>query len=131
MTGFGHAQTGHGGFTLCCELSSLNHRSFDLNFYAPPYLMKFEARLRQRIQERIARGRILLCVYVTWGVEPGQRVRLCEENLREYLAAREHVERLTGAKDELDPAALVTAPFVLTPTRDEFGYRFDPTAVKP
>lgn len=121
MTGFGHAQVAHAGCTLCCELSSLNHRSFDLNFYAPPYLMKFEARLRQRVQGRVARGRLRMCMYVTGGAEPGQKVRFCEENLREYLAAQAAVERVTGVRFEVAPAALLTAPYVLVPVRDDFG----------
>jgi len=121
MTGFGHASLNHLDFSVSCEISSLNHRYFDLHYYAPPYLMKFEANLRRRVQSLVPRGRVRLAVHVTGSTEPGQRVRFCEENAREYLRGLEELEKMTGKTAELSLMQLVTAPNVLVPSRDEFS----------
>lgn len=120
MTGFGHAQVVHGEYSLSCELSSLNHRYFDLNFYAPPFLMKFEALVRGRVNASIKRGRLRLNLHLTGTTDPAHRLRFCEENLREYLRAWDTVRASLPEPGELRAAELLTAPFVLTPTREEF-----------
>ena len=120
MTGFGHAQVAHGDLVLSCELSSLNHRYFDLNYYAPPFLMKFEAIVRQRVQSKVSRGRLRLNLHFTGAVDPGHRLQYCEENVREYLRAWQGIRDLTGVHTNVDPCAILSAPHILVPTREEF-----------
>jgi len=122
MTGFGHAQVVHDGLTLSCELSSLNHRYFDLNFYAPPFLMKFEAVVRQRVQNHISRGRLRLNLHFAGVSDPGYRLQFSHDNAAEYLRAWDAILTMTGEQTGTAPpaAALLAAPHLLVPLREDF-----------
>ena len=58
MTGFARAEQESPQGTLTIELRSVNHRYLDLSIRMPDPLRQFENRLREKLQQRLARGKI-------------------------------------------------------------------------
>ncbi|MFZ8913003.1 MAG: YicC family protein [Gammaproteobacteria bacterium] len=62
MTGYARGEQALGGMTLTLELRSVNHRFLDLSLRLPEALRDQEGALRNRLRERISRGKVELLV---------------------------------------------------------------------
>ena len=62
MTGYARGEHALGGMTLTLELRSVNHRFLDLSLRLPEALRDQEGALRNRLRERIGRGKVELLV---------------------------------------------------------------------
>ncbi len=58
MTGFARVEKQSEIGTMVLELRSVNHRYLDLSFRMPEELRAFEGQLRERLQQKLARGKI-------------------------------------------------------------------------
>ncbi len=58
MTGFARVEKQSDIGTMVLELRSVNHRYLDLSFRMPEELRAFEGQLRERLQQKLARGKI-------------------------------------------------------------------------
>jgi len=58
MTGYGKGQAEKEGCALTVEIRSVNHRYCDVTVKAPKLFMPYESRLRQKISERLKRGKV-------------------------------------------------------------------------
>jgi uncharacterized protein (TIGR00255 family) len=58
MTAYAHTETVHALGTLSCEIRSVNHRYLELSLRLPEELRALENYLRERIGQRISRGKI-------------------------------------------------------------------------
>ncbi len=58
MTGFARVEKQSDIGTMVLELRSVNHRYLDLSFRMPEELRAFEGQLRERLQKKLARGKI-------------------------------------------------------------------------
>ena len=62
MTGYARGEQALGGMTLTLELRSVNHRFLDLSLRLPEALRDQEGALRNRLRERISRGKVELLI---------------------------------------------------------------------
>ncbi len=67
MTGYGKAIVQRGDITVEAELKSLNNRYLDLSLRIPKFLMNKEFEIREKVKNRIKRGKIYLAVSVRKG----------------------------------------------------------------
>ncbi len=58
MTGFARVEKQSDIGTIVLELRSVNHRYLDISFRMPEELRAFETRLRERLQQKLSRGKI-------------------------------------------------------------------------
>ncbi|MCK4308065.1 YicC family protein [candidate division WOR-3 bacterium] len=59
MTGYGEARQGN----VYCEIKSLNHRFFNVNFSIPSWLSPYEFKIIELLKRRIKRGAVSLKIY--------------------------------------------------------------------
>jgi len=64
MTGFGQGSVKTGGLSCTVEISSVNHKYFDIFFRMPNSLMKHQNTLKNLINEKISRGHIEVNVLI-------------------------------------------------------------------
>jgi len=64
MTGYGRGEASQGGYKITVELSSVNRRQSEITVSLPRPLETLEPRVRDQVNQRIARGR--LNVKVSW-----------------------------------------------------------------
>ena len=57
MTGYGRGECAQDGFKVTAELSSVNRKQSEIIVYLPRELEALEARVRDAVNQRIARGR--------------------------------------------------------------------------
>lgn len=67
MTGFGRGQAAANGLRIEVEASSLNRKQAEVVVQCPRELAPLEERIRRRVMERIARGRVQLAVVLDRG----------------------------------------------------------------
>ncbi len=111
MTGFGRASRESGGVAFEVEARSVNHRHLDLRIRLPRLLADRENALKQRIQGKLARGKVEIVVNLASNAATAKLV-IDESIAGQYVeAARTLSSRhaLTGA---LDVASLLALPGV-------------------
>src|SRR5213078_1916143 len=59
MTGYGWGECSQGGFKITVELSSVNRKQGEISINLPRELEVLEAQIRDEINRRIARGRLM------------------------------------------------------------------------
>ena len=64
MTGYGRARGEKGGMDLTVELKSVNSRYFEYSSRMPRSFAFMEDRLKKLVNEKVARGKLELCVSV-------------------------------------------------------------------
>lgn len=67
MTGYGKALVKKGDLTVEAEIKSLNSRYLDLSLRLPKFLQNKEFEIRERIKNKIKRGKVFLAVSVKKG----------------------------------------------------------------
>lgn len=111
MTGFGRASRDSAGVAFEVEARSVNHRHLDLRIRLPRMLADRENALKQRIQGKLARGKVEIVVNLASNASTAKLV-IDESIAGQYVeAARTLSSRhaLTGA---LDVASLLALPGV-------------------
>jgi len=119
MTGYGRADTRQGGHGLSVEIRSINHRFSEISIRLPRSLSVVESRVRDRVQERISRGKITLAV--TMDGEGGEmgRLKIDEEVAHRYASLLRDLKAKLDLPGDLDLATFVGLPDVLAWEKDE------------
>lgn len=119
MTGFGQAQAQKKGERFIVTLKSVNHRYFETAFHFPVGLDYLESLFRDKIQDKIKRGRINISLsHVN---ESREAVILNKELVREYHRVLENMRKKLKLTDEIGITALVSLPGVLSSKKQELG----------
>lgn len=119
MTGYGRAETREGGRTLAVEIRTVNHRFAELSVRLPKSLAMLENRVRERVQERLSRGKITLTVSMDGDDGELGNLKIDESVARRYAEILKELKKKLGLAGELDLATFVTLPDVLTWERNE------------
>lgn len=106
MTGFGAATREAGGIGLEVEARSVNHRHLDLRIRLPKLLADQEARLKQRVQGRIERGKVDISVNLVLA-SGDSTVEIDEKIAAQYVDAARTLRERHGLVAELDVASLL------------------------
>lgn len=109
MTGYGRGEAARDGFKVTVELSSVNRKQTDITVNLPRNLEPLEARIRDEINRRIARGRLVARIALhAADADSAGRVRLNTTLARAYA---KDFQRL--AKEVKLPDAAVTLDLLL------------------
>jgi uncharacterized protein (TIGR00255 family) len=119
MTGYGRAEAREGGRTLAVEIRTVNHRFAELSVRLPKSLAMLENRVRERVQERLSRGKITLTVSMDGDDGELGNLKIDESVARRYAEILKELKKKLGLAGELDLATFVTLPDVLTWERNE------------
>ena len=119
MTGYGRAETRDGGRTISVEIRTVNHRFAEVSIRLPKNLAMLENRVRDRIQERLSRGKITVGVSLDGdGAEIGS-LKIDEEVAGRYALLLRQLKAKLGLAGELDLSTFLSLPDILSWERDE------------
>jgi uncharacterized protein (TIGR00255 family) len=112
MTGFGHARFDVAGAGFEVEVRSVNHRHLDARVRLPHGLAAFEGEVRQRIAERLDRGKVDCNVHAVADAAGRDAVALDLEAAARYVAAARELRDRHGLAGELDVQGVLGLPGV-------------------
>ena len=104
MTGYGRAETDHGGTKFSVELNSVNRKQSDIVINLPRDLTELEPRIRQTINENISRGRTNATITFRTGANGARQLALDTELARSYHEAMRALQGLNASGES--PSAL-------------------------
>jgi uncharacterized protein (TIGR00255 family) len=110
MTGYGEATLQDKKITLVAQLRSLNHRSLDIQLRLPREYLHLEEEIRQKIREKVNRGRIELFLARSFVRGRGRTLELDEHLARQFLAAVRRAQKKFSLKGEVDVSLLTSRP---------------------
>ena len=113
MTGFASLTHDDEAATIAVTVRSVNHRFLDLQLRLPPSLQAVESRLRARVQQRVARGRVEVTVSVQQRRAAAIEVELNEPFLQALTAALERAREQGFIHGTMTPGDLLRFPQAL------------------
>ena len=113
MTGYGRAETDHGGTKFSVELNSVNRKQSDIVINLPRDLAELEPRIRQTINENISRGRTNVVVTFHNGQNGVRNLALDADLARSYHEAMRALQKELDAPGEITISTILQAPGVL------------------
>jgi uncharacterized protein (TIGR00255 family) len=120
MTGYGEATSQSKTAKVSIQLRTLNHRHLDIQLRVPRHYLSIEEAMRQKIRQRISRGRVELFVTRSPIKGTGRKLELDEVLLDQYLSAIRQAKKKFGLKGEMDLAFLSRLPDLFE-SREEDG----------
>lgn len=85
MTGFGKASAAFPEYEINIEIKSVNHRFIDIQCRVPSHYAQFEPLIREKIKEKIKRGRIECYVVIKSVEQENQQVMIHWERLTKFV----------------------------------------------
>ena len=113
MTGFASLTQDDEAATITVTVRSVNHRFLDLQLRLPSSLTALESRLRARVQQRVARGRVEVSVSVQQRRAPMLEVELNEAFLHALNAALDRAREQGFVQGPMTPGDLLRFPQAL------------------
>jgi uncharacterized protein (TIGR00255 family) len=113
MTGFASLTEDDETATIAVTIRSVNHRFLDLQLRLPSSLAALESRLRARVQQKIARGRVEVTVSVQQRCTPALDVELNETFLQALDAALNRAREKGFIQGTMTPGDLLRFPQAL------------------
>ncbi|MGI6604528.1 MAG: YicC/YloC family endoribonuclease [bacterium] len=112
MTGFGRGSARRGETTFTVEIRTLNHRFLEWSIRLPRELAEWEERLRSRLQQELARGRVEVWVGVSGQIGP-RKVQVDTDLAGSYYGAAQAIAAELGVEPGITAAFLLTLPEVV------------------
>ncbi len=102
MTGYGKSELEEKGVRITVEIRSFNNRFLEITAKLPRMLVPLEVEIKQMVQERISRGRVL--VNLSWdnAGQIGQVIRLDDEVADRYYRLFQELKQRYNLSGELD-----------------------------
>jgi uncharacterized protein (TIGR00255 family) len=113
MTGFASLTQDGEAATIAVTVRSVNHRFLDLQLRVPPSFAALEAKLRTRVQQRVARGRVEVTVSVQQRRTATLDVELNEPFLQALSAALDRAREQGLIQGAMTPGDLLRFPQAL------------------
>jgi uncharacterized protein (TIGR00255 family) len=113
MTGFASLTEDDEAATITVTVRSVNHRFLDLQLRLPSSFAPLESRLRARVQQRLARGRVEVSVSVQQRRAPMLEVELNEAFLQALSAALDRAREQGFVQGAMTPGDLLRFPQAL------------------
>ena len=109
MTGFGRGKNEGGSIKYAVEISSVNHKYFDVNYRMSSQLFQFQERIKEVLKKEIDRGRVDLAVFVLEGYK-NQRVAINHHLAKEYMRSVNDLKKNLHIKGEITIADIIRLP---------------------
>ncbi len=119
MTGFGQAQAEKKRERIIVTLRSVNHRYLETSFHIPAELNNLEAFFRDKVREKIQRGR--LTISVSLANNAPEEVVLNEGLVKQYFKVLEKTRKRLKLGQALGVADLISLPGTLSYRKKELG----------
>ncbi|MFO0689254.1 MAG: YicC/YloC family endoribonuclease [Myxococcota bacterium] len=129
MTGFGRASREAGGVAFEVEARSVNHRHLDLRIRLPRLLADRENAIKQRVQSKLARGKVEVVVNLASNAATSKLV-IDETIAGQYVEAARVLAQRHALAGGLDVAALLALPGVTRVVEAEIDTEALSTAVE-
>ncbi len=113
MTGYGRGESHLGDAKVSVELNSVNRKQSDIVVNLPRDLVALEARIRQAINERIARGRMNVLIGFQGNANGARKLALDTALARSYHEAMRTLQKELDAPGEITIGAILQAPGVM------------------
>ena len=120
MTGYGRAEHVTGDCRITVEIKSVNNRYGDVQMRAPRTLLFMETQIKERILERLVRGKMDLFVTLEDKREDGVTARINEPLVRAYSEALSRIATMTGREDRANAQYIASMPDVLVPDNERW-----------
>jgi len=115
MTGYGKGEFNSGDINITVEIRSVNSRFRDINIHIPKNTYPFEDLVKEKISEKIIRGRVDVNVQVRFGQEGSDyEILLNEELLKRYMDLFKSVSDRFGISPPVSSEILFQMRDVLT-----------------
>ena len=111
MTGYGRGESGSEHVTVTVELRSVNNRYLDCTVKMPRSYIFAEDAIKERIQSRVARGKVDVFITVVQSGGDAFSVTVNEDLAKAYITALEHLYCLDPAHVKPDYRATDLARF--------------------
>ena len=96
MTGFARRETVQPAGALCCEVRSVNHRFLEIQLRLPDELRGIESAARERLRERLGRGKVDCSLRFSPATDHGRELGLDETRLQRLVQACRTIEAQAG-----------------------------------
>lgn len=114
MTGFGRGNFIVGQREYLCEIRTINHRYCDISIKMPRIYSCLENKIREVINQKIARGKVEVSIWVEdYGTE-GRRVQLDEGLVDLYMEAFSLLKQKYNLNDEINLLLISRMPDIFT-----------------
>jgi uncharacterized protein (TIGR00255 family) len=114
MTGYGRAESRDGGRNLYVEIRSINHRFAEVSVRLPKTLASLETRVRDRVAERLTRGKVTLAVSLDGEEGDLGKLKVDVEVAKRYAAILRDLKDKLQLTGDLDIGTFVGLPDILT-----------------
>ena len=121
MTGYGEATAQGKIAKVTVQLRTVNHRHLDLQLRVPRSYLPVEEAIRQKVRQKLSRGRVELFITRSPIKGKGRRLELDDVLLGQYLSTLKQVQKKFGLKGEMDITLLSRLPDLFEFKEDD-GY---------
>jgi uncharacterized protein (TIGR00255 family) len=122
MTGFGTGEKEQEGVRARVEIRSVNSRFLDIQVRRPASLQEFEANVRERIQKRVGRGKVMATLTWEEGEDKRGMPRLDEEVASAYFAELQQLQEFYGLSGEADLKLMAGLPGIFKTDSEAFAF---------
>ena len=121
MTGYGRGEARTDRGVLQVEIRSVNHRFSEISVRLPRGLSLLEGKVRERVQERLSRGKVNVTVSLD-GEEPDiGKLSLNRATAERYFEVLKELKSSFGLAGNIDLTAFLNLPDVLSWEREEIA----------
>lgn len=113
MTGYGKGVAENEDARVTIEMKSVNHRYLDLNIKLPKKLNFLESQIRNKISERIFRGKVDLYITLNEHADAICKVSVNDVIAKEYLDSISAMASKLGVDNDIKASNLVRLPDVI------------------
>lgn len=121
MTGFGRGEAIADGVVWRAELSSVNRKQLELVVHLPRELADLEIPLRNKLAEKLSRGRVQLNVHADRGTGVSTTLRVDEALAKQYADALRRMATTLGVGPALTASEMTRWPGVFTLEQSEWA----------
>ena len=119
MTGFGRGKYENDGRYYNVEIKSVNHKYNDISIRLPRFLNSFEDKIRKKIAENIARGKVDVFINFENYSSEGNNIHFNIELAKEYVKGLKELAEATGVEYNANVVELAKMPEILKVEEDE------------
>lgn len=101
MTGYGKSSVQNGEITIEAEIKSLNSRYLDLSLRVPKFLMNKEFEIREKVKNRVKRGKVYLSVSVRKGELEEKFNEIDPTAVKFAVGLLKDIKKSAGLKDKI------------------------------
>ena len=130
MTGFGRYSETVNGMDITVEIRSVNHRYYEFSARIPRAYVFLEEKLKNHLQQSVARGKVEVSVFIDTLDTPGTEVAVNYSLAEGYVNALRDLARRFEIREDVSASLVSRFPDVLTVRKTELEEAFVWEAVK-